>query len=231
MSKSKKNTIDPEKIISEYGADAVRMFILSDSPPEKDVQWSEQGIIASYKFIQKFWTLHILIKSQIKLNIEKNIKNFDKSIEEFTNQTINKININLEKFSYNVIIANLHEIYNFYSQAYNTECINLNDNYIKILKVIFPVLPHFASECLSNLTIQEIKWPVVNKDYLKSSNYKIVVQINGKKRLLFESNEDLDETNLVNKLREIKEIKKYLEKKDIFKTIFIKNKLINLIIK
>ena len=231
MSKSKKNTIDPEKIISEYGADAVRMFILSDSPPEKDVQWSDQGIIASYKFIQKFWTLHVLIKSQIKLNIEKNIKNFDKSIEEFTNQTINKININLEKFSYNVIIANLHEIYNFYSQAYKTECINLNDNYIKILKVIFPVLPHFASECLSDLTIEEIKWPVVNKDYLKSSNYKIVVQINGKKRLLFESNEDLDETNLVNKLREIKEIKKYIEKKDIFKTIFIKNKLINLIIK
>ena len=231
MSKSKKNTIDPEKIISEYGADAVRMFILSDSPPEKDVQWSEQGIIASYKFIQKFWTLHVMIKSQIKLNIEKNIKNFDKSIEEFTNQTINKININLEKFSYNVIIANLHEIYNFYSQAYKTECTNLNDNYIKILKVIFPVLPHFASECLSDLTIEEIKWPVVNKDYLKSSNYKIVVQINGKKRLLFESNEDLDETNLVNKLREIKEIKKYIEKKDIFKTIFIKNKLINLIIK
>ncbi|MDC0427654.1 leucine--tRNA ligase, partial [Candidatus Pelagibacter sp.] len=163
MSKSKKNTIDPEKIISEYGADAVRMFILSDSPPEKDVQWSDQGIIASYKFIQKFWTLHVLIKSQIKLNIEKNIKNFDKSIEEFTNQTINKININLEKFSYNVIIANLHEIYNFYSQAYKTECINLNDNYIKILKVIFPVLPHFASECLSDLTIEEIKWPVVNK--------------------------------------------------------------------
>ena len=231
MSKSKKNTIDPEKIISEYGADAVRMFILSDSPPEKDVQWSEQGIIASYKFIQKFWTLHVLIKSQIKLNIKKNIKNFDKSIEEFTNQSINKININLEKFSYNVIIANLHEIYNFYSQAYKTECTNLNDNYIKILKVIFPVLPHFASECLSDLTIEEIKWPVVNKDYLKSSNYKIVVQINGKKRLLFESNEDLDETNLVNKLREIKEIKKYIEKKDIFKTIFIKNKLINLIIK
>ena len=231
MSKSKKNTIDPEKIISEYGADAVRMFILSDSPPEKDVQWSEQGIIASYKFIQKFWTLHVLIKSQIKLNIEKNIKNFDKSIEEFTNQTINKININLEKFSYNVIIANLHEIYNFYSQAYKTECTNLNDNYIKILKVIFPVLPHFASECLSDLTIEEIKWPAVNKDYLKNSNYKIVVQINGKKRLLFESNEDLDETNLVNKLREIKEIKKYIEKKDIFKTIFIKNKLINLIIK
>ena len=231
MSKSKKNTIDPEKIIEEYGADAVRMFILSDSPPEKDVQWSEQGIIASYKFIQKFWTLHVLIKSQIKSNVDKNTKNFDKSIEEFTNQTINKINFNLEKFSYNVIIANLHEIYNFYNHANKIECINLKDNYIKILKVIFPVLPHFVSECLSDLKIDEIKWPVVNENYLKTSNYKIVVQINGKKRLLFESNEDLDEDNLIKKLREIKEIKKYIEKKDIFKTIFIKNKLINLIVR
>ena len=64
MSKSKKNTIDPENIIKNYGADAVRLFILSDSPPEKDVQWSDQGMMASFKFIQKFWILHnkILIK-------------------------------------------------------------------------------------------------------------------------------------------------------------------------
>ena len=55
---NQKNTVDPEKIISEYGADAVRLFILSDSPPEKDVQWSEQGIVSSYKFIQKLWNLH-----------------------------------------------------------------------------------------------------------------------------------------------------------------------------
>ena len=62
MSKSKKNVIDPEYIIKNYGADAVRLFILSDSPPEKDVQWSEQGMIASYKFLQKLWTLHKKIK-------------------------------------------------------------------------------------------------------------------------------------------------------------------------
>ena len=59
MSKSKKNTIDPEKIINNYGADAVRLFILSDSPPEKDVQWSEEGIASSYKFIQKLWNLNL----------------------------------------------------------------------------------------------------------------------------------------------------------------------------
>ena len=66
MSKSKKNVIDPENIINNYGADAVRLFILSDSPPEKDVQWSEQGMIASYKFLQKLWTLHNKIKEKIQ---------------------------------------------------------------------------------------------------------------------------------------------------------------------
>ena len=232
MSKSKKNTIDPEKIINEYGADAVRMFILSDSPPEKDVQWSEQGIIAAYKFIQKFWTLHITIKSQIQWNKDNLTKNFDRTIEEFTNHSINKININLEKFSYNVIIANLHEIYNFYTQVSKSECINLADNYIKILKIIYPVLPHFSSECLNDLKEDiNLKWPILNKDYLKNQNYKIVVQINGKKRLLFESNQDLDEKNLIRKLKEIKEMQKYIENKEIIKSIFIKNKLINLIIK
>ena len=65
MSKSKKNVIDPEFIIKNYGADPVRLFILSDSPPEKDVQWSEQGMISSYKFIQKLWGLHNEIKVKI----------------------------------------------------------------------------------------------------------------------------------------------------------------------
>ena len=71
MSKSKRNTIDPEKIIDQYGADAVRFFILSDSPPEKDVQWSEQGMIASYKFVQKFWMLHKKIAQEIKNEKER----------------------------------------------------------------------------------------------------------------------------------------------------------------
>ncbi len=109
MSKSKKNTIDPEQIISNYGADAVRLFILSDSPPEKDVQWSEQGMIASYKFVQKLWLLHEKIKKIINKNI---IGNTD-DINKFTNQLINKVNNNLERFNYNVIIANMYEAYNF----------------------------------------------------------------------------------------------------------------------
>ena len=95
-------------MIKNYGADAVRLFILSDSPPEKDVQWSEQGMVASYKFIQKFWFLHKKILQKHQSPIKDNKSLFNESIEEFTNQMLSKIKISLDKFSYNVIIANLH---------------------------------------------------------------------------------------------------------------------------
>ena len=74
MSKSKKNTIDPENIIKNYGADSVRLFILSDSPPEKDVQWSDQGMLASFKFVQKLWTLNSKILDKIKDNEPRTMK-------------------------------------------------------------------------------------------------------------------------------------------------------------
>jgi len=117
MSKSKKNTIDPESIIKNYGADSVRLFILSDSPPEKDIQWSEQGMKASYKFLQKLWLLHQKIKKKINLKIISS--NQLNNISKFTNQLINKITNNLEKFHYNGIVANLYETYNFMIKEIN----------------------------------------------------------------------------------------------------------------
>ena len=95
MSKSKKNTIDPEKMIENYGADAVRFFILSDSPPEKDVQWSEQGMTASYKFVQKFWLLHQKILDKINISSENQKQNSDNELDKFTAQLINRLNSHL----------------------------------------------------------------------------------------------------------------------------------------
>ena len=110
MSKSKKNTIDPENIISNYGADSARLFILSDSPPEKDVQWSEEGIISSFKFIQKLWNLNEKILNQINQDHQKD---HDEEIKKYTNKYLKKIHDNLESFSYNKIVANLYEMYSF----------------------------------------------------------------------------------------------------------------------
>ena len=132
MSKSKKNTVDPENIINQYGADSVRLFILSDSPPEKDVQWSEEGIIASFKFIQKLWSLNNRIKEEINKNHKKDIST---ELTKYTNKFIKKISDNLENFHYNIIVANLHEMHSFInkeiSKGYQKKTIL--ENYEKIL--------------------------------------------------------------------------------------------------
>ena len=231
MSKSKKNTIDPERMIEDYGADAVRLFILSDSPPEKDVQWSEEGMIASYKFIQKFWNLHQKIKLNVgeKTELKKTYASKD-AIDMFVNQIINKMNANLNKFSYNVIIANLHEIYSFFNKVSGGD--NLIENYIKILKVMIPIVPHLAYECLSDFNIiKDLSWPNVESKYLKDDKKNIVIQINGKKRGVLEILTNIDEKSLLAKINKSVEFKKYIDDKTLIKTIFVKNRLINLIVK
>ena len=231
MSKSKKNTIDPQRMIENYGADAVRLFILSDSPPEKDVQWSEEGMIASYKFIQKFWNLHQKIKLMTNKKLELNKADGAKdAMNIFVNQTINKMNTNLNKFSYNVIIANLHEIYSFFNKVDNSD--NLIENYVKILRVMIPIVPHLAYECLNDFgQINDLAWPDVDNKYLKDDKKNIVIQINGKKRGVLEIMTDADEKSLLEKIKKSVEFKKYIDDKTLIKTIFVKNRLINLIVK
>jgi len=234
MSKSKKNTVDPEQMIKSYGADAVRLFILSDSPPEKDVQWSEQGMVASYKFIQKFWALHKKIVQKLPSLKESNTLLFDDAVEEFTNQMLNKINLSLNKFSYNVIIANLHEIYNFFNKTLSDDLAikNLIDNYEKILTVMIPIVPHLATECLNEISDSKTyTWPVINNEYLNNKIFDIVVQINGKKRGLISTKKSFGEKNLIEKIKQTKELNKFLVGSNIVKSIFIKDKLINLITK
>ena len=230
MSKSKKNTIDPEKIIKLYGADAVRLFILSDSPPEKDVQWSDTGISASFRFLQKFWSLNEKILSN-----QNKFSTFDEELEKFNNQIIDKLEKDLDRFGFNVVIASIHKIYTFYSKHLNKIDwgVNFYKNYINILKVINPVMPHFANECLEKLEqkVDEINWPVINRKYLKEESFNIVTQINGKKRKVFSIKKTLDQETLVKNIKNDPQMKKYLDNKQIIKTIYVENKLINFIIK
>ena len=226
----KKNTIDPEKIIDQFGADAVRFFILSDSPPEKDVQWSEQGMIAAYKFVQKFWLLHNEIMNEIK---NKKRKNENVSLTVYTNKLIEKYTFSLEKFNMNVLIAYLHETYNFLSKEINNLDIkDLKENYLKILILMYPILPHIISECLIDLKKNtNVSWPIVQKEYLDEKYVNIVIQINGKKRSLIKIEKDLDEKKLLENVKRDKKISNFLEKKSVFKHIIVKNKLVNLLVK
>ena len=229
MSKSKKNTIDPSKMIEEYGADAVRLFILSDSPPEKDVQWSESGMNAAYKYIQKFWFLNekvidIFKREQFESNNRINI---------FVNQAIDKINYALDKFRYNIIIAVFHEIYGFFTKLLEEEkhFENLKENYIKILTVMMPVAPHLINECLHKVhSSNNVKWPEVEKEFIQSDKSNIVVQINGKKRAILEIDRGTEEQDIIKTINKNKLLEKYIENKKILKTIYVKDKIINIII-
>ena len=230
MSKSKKNVIDPQLIIQNYGADSVRLFILSDSPPEKDVQWSEQGMVSSYKFIQKLWILNTEIKRKIK---KEGRDILDDKIEKFTNQTISKITNNLEKFNYNVIIANMYETYNFLINyiKINKNIKNLESNYKKILTCFFPIIPHFTSECLNDLgALENLSWPEYQKDLLEEDKVNIVVQINGKKRALLNVKKNIRETDLLEFIKKDNITEKYINDTKINKVIYVQNRLINILI-
>ena len=226
MSKSKKNTINPEKIIEKYGADAVRFFILSDSPPEKDVQWSEGGMISSYKFIQKFW----LLNNQIFNLTNKEIDEKNSELEDFVNNIINEINIYLENFKYNLLISAYHRIYTYFKtineNGINYE--NLKTNYEKILILLMPVLPHLVNECLQIFKYKKnIRWPTCHTGINLKTNCNIVIQIDGKKRGMLNVKVNLEKDDIIEEINKNRTVEKYLKKEKIKKIIFIKNKIIN----
>ena len=196
MSKSKKNTIDPEKMINQYGADAVRWFILSDSPPEKDVQWSDTGVISANKFLQKIWNLNYLIlkknaKDEKDVNVEKK---FNLEINSF----VKKIDDSIDLFRFNVSIANFYEMFNIFKDNLNKPISAkvFKSNLIKLMKLMIPFTPHLAYECLEMLNCKDVEnWPEIDKKNLVSE-IKFAVQVNGKTRDILNVEKNLNEEDI-----------------------------------
>ncbi len=175
--------------------------------------------------------LHLKIKN--KLSEENNKITDDLELNKFTNQLIYKITNNLESFSYNVIIASMYETYNFLIKHIekNINQKDLLENYQKILTVFSPIIPHLTNECLVDIgSDQKLKWPIVDKEYLKNENIDYVVQINGKKRTIINVEMNLIEEEVLNIAKNDKLLDKYLNNKSIKKVIFVKNRLINILI-
>ncbi len=228
MSKSKKNTIDPEKIIEMYGADSARLFILSDSPPEKDVQWSDEGIASSYKFIQKLWSLNEKVIHEIEQNHEEDE---GKDLIKFTNKYLKKMTDALNAFSYNILIANLHEMQNFFNKELVKKYTKktLTENFSKILVTMIPIIPHLANECLKRINYNVIEWPEYDETLLVEDIIPYVIQVNGKKRAIIEAKRDILDEELFEIVQQNKNLKKYFSEKEIKKKIFVPNRLINII--
>ncbi len=236
MSKSKKNVIDPETVIRLYGADSVRWFMLSDSPPERDIQWSDEGISGSYKFVQKIWSISETINNldpKKKMNDEtKNI--LDKSI----NKLIKDVTLAIESFHFNVAVAKFYEFINILSKILhdkNEDKVYLQRLFAKFLTLICPFIPHIASECLEKINTGSIahdqKWPEHDEKLIKESKINIVIQINGKKRAMIEVKTNEKEEKIIKECLQLTNVKKFINDKVILKKIYIKNKLVNLVVK
>jgi leucyl-tRNA synthetase len=231
MSKSKKNIVDPDDIIKIYGADAVRWFILSDSPPDRDIQWSDNGIQGAFKYIQKIW------------RVCEKIKIYKKEKEENNNNFLIKTNILIketteciEKFHINVAVAKLYIFLNNLSEEIEKKTLNEEDiinAYKKYLVIISAFIPYIANECWEKITKQNNlssqEWPKIENTLIKKDHFDVVVQINGKKRAIINAINNESEENIFSKSLAIKNIKVILDEKNIIKKIFIKNKLLNIV--
>ena len=229
MSKSKKNTIDPEEMINMYGADSVRWFILSDSPPEKDVLWSENGAHSSNKFLQKIWNLNF---SLTKRKQRKSSTNEERQFEDHLNIFIKKIDTSIKEFKFNVSIAYFYEIFKYLKNQFDKEISNeiYINNLCKIMVLMTPFTPHLANECLEILKYKyKNTWPDFKDKELEI--IKIPIQINGKTRDIISIKKDLKADEIKTLILKNSKASKYFEKKNIFKTIYVKNRIINFIIK
>ena len=228
MSKSKKNTIDPETMINSYGADAVRWFILSDSPPEKDVQWSDTGVISANKFLQRFWDLNCLVKNRKENKIKK------KTDDEFCqkiNSYIKKINSSINEFRFNVSIAYFYEVYKYFINNLANDISNksFTENIININKLMMPFTPHLSHESLEFFGCKSFDtWPKVENKIIEEIDF--AVQINGKTRDVLKIKGEIDEKTIHKKIMLESKAKKYILDKKVIRTIFVKNKIINYII-
>ena len=231
MSKSKKNIVDPDDIIKIYGSDAVRWFILSDSPPDRDIQWSDSGIQGAYKYIQKIFRTCEKISSYEETN-----ENFDNNFLVKVDILVKEISEHVEKFQMNVAVAKLYTFLNLINNEIEKFGLDKNiliDVFKKYLIIISAFVPYVANECWEKITkkkdlaIQE--WPKFDNESLKKDEFNVVIQINVKKRAIINAIHNETEESIFSKSLAIKNIKVILERTTITKKIFVKNKLLNIV--
>ena len=230
MSKSKKNVIDPQDIIEKYGADTARWFVLSDSPPERDMEWTTSGVEAAWKHLNKVWRL---VAESINTNDDNSEKTTDLELEKAVNNSINEVTKNIENFSFNKAIANLYDLTNIISKA--TVNPFTKRKALKSLAVLMmPFTPHIAEEMWLTLggqgLISQSSWPNVNQELLENEDITIAVQINGKRRTLITYPKSLEKKEIESLALSNENIKKILGGKDPKKVIVIPGRIVNVVL-
>ena len=244
MSKSKKNVIDPNILLEKYGADTTRLFCLFAAPPERDLEWSEQGVEGGYRFLNRVWRL-----AQRWMDSIREAEPFDgrpdqvegdaRDVVKKTHETIKKVTKDIEdRFHFNTAISAIMELVNTLygidpdKSPQKTAVIRFAMESVTLL--LSPIVPHFAEELWNALgfetSILLASWPSYREDALVKDEFLIVVQVNGKLRSRFNVDADADDDTIKEMALSDERVQKFIEGKPVKKVIVVKKKLVNIVV-
>lgn len=245
MSKSLGNVVSPEEIVEKFGADTARLFILFASPPEKDLEWSDQGVEGCYKFINRVWRIvnHFInvVKGDYKVNPAEFTKE-DKDLWFVINNSVKRVTGDVgNRFNFNTAISAIMELVNaFYNYSDKVSDEKKNNGIIKagiekMILMLAPFIPHAAEELWHSIgkegSVHEEKWPEYDESALVKDEIEIVVQINGKVRDKIVIPAGIDKKEMEEKALESEKVKAALEGKNVIKVISVPKKLVNIVAK
>jgi leucyl-tRNA synthetase len=237
MSKSKRNTVDPDDIIGEYGADVARWFMLSDSPPDRDVIWTEEGVQGSWRFVQRLWRL---VRESLELPQSEGSAEANLALRKAAHSALDKVSEDVARLRFNRCVAHIYELSNALQSALtaakggagaSTAAVR---EAVEIMVILFsPMMPHLAEECWAALghktLIAEAAWPAVEKALLVEDTVTLPVQINGKKRADVTVARDAPNSEVEKAVLGLEAVQRALEGKTPKKVIVVPQRIVNVV--
>ena len=210
MSKSKKNVVDPDDIIASYGADTARFFVLSDSPPDRDVIWSEAGVEGAHRFVQRLWRLVSEASDALKAVEAKPASDGPAlAISQMTHKTLKAVQADYDKLAFNKAVARLYELVNALANPLTQVAAGTADQATTaaakdavsiLINLVAPMMPHLAEQCWQEIggtgLVAQTAWPVYSEALVAENEVTMPVQINGKKRADLTIARDADQTTI-----------------------------------
>jgi len=248
MSKSKNNGVDPEHIIKQYGADTARLFTLFAAPPEKELEWNENGLMGAYRFLNRLWRICVgntEFFSEGKINIDT-LNSNEKKLFIKLNSTIKKVTESIENnFHFNTAIASIMELvndmYEFKQEIIDKNIDTENSKILwkftikNLIILLSPFTPHIVDELWEILGYEGYvfteEWPNYLEEYTKSNEINVAIQVNGKLRDTLSLDADIDKETMEKLAFESTKIQKNIEGKEIVKVIVIPKKIVNIVVK